>query len=216
MTSIIPIRIAIAQSRTILRETLAFTISQLKSFHIGISVSNGKELIISVGNTFVLPDICIIDINMPLMNGYETLPIVKQRWPQIKVLVFSIYENEYAIKRMLLLGANGYISSNATIEEIVYALHSMNTLGYYYSEKTPIELFNEATTGTINVPAIADREKDILQLLCKNYSYKEIGKELFLSPRTVDAHRDRLFSKLNIKSKEGLILFALQSGIVTL
>jgi len=210
------IRVAIAENQTAFREAMIFTISHFNGYCIDIEATNGSELIDKIGVAEILPDICIMDVNMPIMDAYTALPVLKKRWPQVKVLILSMHNNDYAIKSMLLQGASGYLSKDASLNEIYKALNSVYELGYYHSENAPSDLFDKVTKGKINIPEISGREKDVLRLLCKNYTYKEIAEELYISVRTVDSHRDHLFSKLNIKSKEGLILFALQTGIVSI
>ncbi|MGN6566478.1 MAG: LuxR C-terminal-related transcriptional regulator [Flavipsychrobacter sp.] len=210
------VRIAIAESQTAFREAMSYTLSQFHNYSIDIEATNGNELIDKIGIATQLPDICIMDVTMPIRNAYSVVPTIKQKWPTIKIFILSNCDSDYAIKNLLLHGANAYLSKSATMNEILIALNSLKEFGFHYSDKTPQELFNKVTNGKITVPEITEREKEILQLLCKNYTYKEIGEKLFISPRTVDAHRDKLFNKLSIKSKEGLILFAIKSGLVFL
>ncbi len=211
--------VALADDHTLLRNGLATLINSFDDYEVIIQASNGKELMEKL-ETEKLPEIVLMDINMPVMDGYETTHWLTNNFPLINVLALSMYDNETAIIRMLKNGAKGYILKNADSGELKRALKAVQNKGFYYSElvtghliNTVHKMGNESKTFTsIN---LNDRELEFLKHACSELSYKEIADLMYLSPRTIDGYRDALFNKLNIKSRVGLAIFAIKNGIVS-
>jgi DNA-binding NarL/FixJ family response regulator len=169
-----------------------------------------------------LPEIIIMDVNMPGMDGFESAQWLKENHPEIKVLVVSMVEREEAIVRMLKLGVKGYLSKDVEPHELGEALRSINNRGFYYTDfltgKLVLSLQSEET-GKEKVNRqlqINDREKLFLQLACSELTYNEIADKMFLSPKTIDGYRNSLFEKLHVKSRVGLALYAVKNGLVSL
>ena len=166
-----------------------------------------------------LPDIVLMDINMPGKDGFETTLWLKQNYPFVKVLALSMYDNEQSIIRMLKNGAKGYILKDTDPREFKTALDSVFSKGYYYSELVAGKLIHavnnlDKSDHGIQSRALNDREIEFIRLACTEMTYKEIADRMFLSPRTIDGYRDALFEKLNIKTRVGLVMFAIKNGIV--
>lgn len=168
------------------------------------------------------PDIILLDINMPQMDGYETLRWLNEHYPLIRVLVVSMIEKDETIVKMLRLGVKGYLSKDVEPKELGEALHAVMHKGYYYTDFITgklvhsIQLGSEAPAHPSSLPQINVREMEFLKLACSELTYNEIAALMFLSPKTIDGYRNALFEKLNVKSRVGLALFAVKNGYVQL
>jgi two-component system, NarL family, invasion response regulator UvrY len=169
-----------------------------------------------------LPEIIIMDVNMPGMDGFASAQWLKENYPEIKVLVVSMVEKEETIVRMLKLGVKGYLSKDVEPQELGEALRSIMNRGFYYTDyltgKLVMSIQSDGTgKQKINIlPQINDREKLFLELACSELTYNEIADKMFLSPKTIDGYRNSLFEKLNVKSRVGLALYAVRHGMVSL
>lgn len=209
--------IALADDHVLLRKGLASLVQNL-GYTVLFESDNGQELIdkLQAGSE---PDLVLMDINMPVKDGYETTRWIKDNRPLMKVLALSMYDDENAIMKMLRNGARGYILKDSEPAELRMALDAVTNKGYYYSELVTgklIHSINNADQGAGNghVAKLNDREMEFLRLACSELTYKEIAAEMHLSPRTIDGYRDALFEKLEIKTRTGLAIYAIKNGIV--
>jgi two-component system, NarL family, invasion response regulator UvrY len=169
-----------------------------------------------------LPDLVLMDINMPEMDGYETTKWLKQHHPDVNVLALSMYDNEASIIKMLKCGAKGYILKDSDPTELKAAIDAVINKGYYYSDLVSgklIHAINKIEDEGSDISALihlSDRETDFLKYSCTELTYKEIAEKMFVSPRTIDGYRDALFEKLNIKTRVGLAMYAIKNGLVQL
>ena len=212
--------IVLVDDHVLLRNGLANLIKSL-GYGVLFEADNGKDFIRKLKPKF-LPDVVLLDINMPQMDGYETALWLKQNHPGIKVLALSMYDDETAIIRMLKNGARGYILKDTDPSELNSAIEALATKGFYYSEMvtgrliSTINHIDEPQSTAKNILNLNDKELQFLKLACTEMTYREIADQMYLSPRTIDGYRDALFERLNIKSRVGLVLFAIKNGIVNL
>jgi two-component system invasion response regulator UvrY len=212
--------LVLVDDHVLLRNGLA---SLVKSLGHGVlfEADNGKDFIEKLKSKF-LPDVVLLDINMPDMDGYETAKWIKTNYPQIKILALSMYDDENAIIRMLRNGARGYILKDSHPSELTAAINSLINKGYYHSELISgkliyaINRIDEEETEIKKIVALNDRETDFLKYACTELTYKEIADKMNVSPRTIDGYRDALFEKLNVKTRTGLVVYAIKNGIVNL
>ena len=212
MTSIV-----LVDDHSLLRSGLAGMLRE-SGYEVLFEADNGNEFLQKM-KTSAPPDILLLDINMPLMDGYETAAWVRTNFPETKVLALSMYDDEDAIIKMLKNGAKGYILKDSHPSELKEAIESVMTKGFYYSEMVTGRLMrsimdNEDTEKNGSA-SLSEREVEFLKLAASELTYKEIAEQMHLSPRTIDGYRDDLFEKLNIKSRVGLVLYAIRKGIVT-
>lgn len=211
------IKIALADDHAILRKGVAEILARFEGFEVVLEAGNGKELLAKMEAAATLPDICIIDINMPEMNGYETTAAIKKAWPHVKVLALSMYDTELNIIKMLRNGANGYILKDNDPEDLRIAINEVHKNGFYHTELVTgrmLHLLHDA--GSKVALDLPERELNFLKYCCTELTYKEIAEKMFLSPRTIDGYREALFEKLQTTSRTGLVMYAIKAGLVDL
>jgi two-component system invasion response regulator UvrY len=212
-------KIALADDHVLLRNGLANLLKDLE-YEVVWEADNGAELLEKL-RVSAVPEIILMDINMPRMDGYDTTRWLKENHPDIRVLALSMYDDENAIIRMLKCGARGYILKDSDPAELKLAIHSVLTKGFYDSELVTGKLIHTINhldepghASVKNLLGLNEREIEFLKLVCTEMTYKEIAGQMCLSPRTIDGYRDALFEKLNLKSRVGLVLFSIKNGII--
>ncbi len=208
--------IALADDHVLLRKGLASLVQNL-GYTVLFEADHGQEMIEKL-QAGAAPDLVLLDINMPMKDGYETARWIREHQPLIKVLALSMYDDESAVIRMLKNGARGYILKDCEPSELRTALDAVSQKGFYYSEMVTGRLVHSIAADDENncskkLLALSDRETTFLKLACTEMSYKEIAAEMHLSPRTIDGYRDALFEKLNLKTRTGLVVYAIKNGI---
>jgi two-component system, NarL family, invasion response regulator UvrY len=206
--------IGLVDDHVLLRSALAGLINSIPGYDVILEASNGFELL-KLLNKKKKPEILMLDINMPVMDGFDTCNSVAQKYPDIKVLAFSMYSEENIIIRMIRSGAKGYLLKSANTEEIAVAFNALLNNQFYLpgqvSEKIAQGLQSETPEEDME---LTEREIEFLKLICLELSHKEIGKRMHLSKRTVDYYRDALFRKLDTKTRVGLVKYAIKKGII--
>ena len=213
--------VALIDDHVLLRNGLANLIESFGGYKVLFQADNGKQFIESLQKGIV-PDIVLIDINMPIMDGYETATWIRENKFKISILALSMYDDENSIIKMFKAGAKGYILKDCDPSELKAALEALVTKGFYYNEMITGKLIH--TINTLDEKEIQsrllaklnDREIAFLKLICSEYTYKEIAEKMFVGSRTVDGYRDALFEKLELKTRVGLVMFAIKNGIITL
>jgi len=175
-------------------------------------VRNGQELLNRIAKPKNIPDLILLDISMPILNGFETMKILHKEYPDIKVLGLSMNDDEETFLKLLELGANGFISKTAEESELHNAINEVLKKGYYYSENVTQALFHSMQSKKEPAIFLSEREKELLSYICTEMTYQEIASQMFLSPKTVDGYRNSLFRKLDIKSRVGLAMYAVKNG----
>jgi len=167
------------------------------------------------------PDILLLDINMPQVDGFATVQWINQQFPLIKVLVISMIDNEESIVRMLKLGVKGYLGKDVEPEVLGEALTAIMNKGFYYTDFITGKLVHSLQNGndkeaarTAAIKLMTEPEKEFLQLACSELTYNQIAAKMFKSPKTIDGYRNSLFEKFNVKSRVGLVLYAIKNGLV--
>jgi two-component system invasion response regulator UvrY len=213
------VKIGLVDDHIMIRDALASAIKSFDEFDISLLAENGKDFISKLNNTNI-PEILILDLNMPVMNGHETIYWLLKNHPEIKILVLSMYDADSLI-HLIKIGVRGFVKKEATPSELRHAIQSVLTTGTYCSSSVTSRLFSlmkdlgtkNSYWGTI---VLNECEIAFLKLVATEQTYKEIAQKMKVSPRTVDNYRDALFLKLNVKSRVGLAVYAIKSGIVTL
>ncbi len=187
--------------------------------HIAGTIFDGKEVMAAIENTSGL-DIILLDINLPNINGLELTRMISKKYPNIKILILSMYNNAEYIREVLKEGASGYVLKNTDHEELLNAIQSVYAGNSYYSQSVTQTMMNsfakkqQGTSMDIMQVKISKREKEILGLIIKEYTAQEIANMLFISLHTVETHRSNLMSKLGVRNSAGLVRVALEHGLV--
>lgn len=212
------IKIALADDHVLLRDALASLIDQYEDCKVICRSGNGKELIDFVKNGSI-PDVVILDLNMPVMDGYETAIWLKENFPKSLVLMLTMYDSEIAMIRLLQAGVKGFLKKDVHPDELKYAIQSVTQNGFYYSHFASGKLANlfrkdKNNNMTFQKSIFNDQEIDFLKLSCTELTYKEIAGRMKLNPRAIDNLRDNLFDKVEVKSRVGLAMYAIKNGLV--
>lgn len=209
------VNIALVDDHILLRNGLAELINGFAGYRVMLEVDNGRELTQRLDPTN-LPDIALLDIRMPFMDGYATAEWLKKNYPSVKILALTMEDNEAAIIRMLRAGASGYLLKHTETSEFRTALDTLVARGYYHSDLVTDALM-KSLNGTVKAKTARDlnaREIDFLKLCCSDLTYKEIADKMCLSVRTIDGYREDLFQKLGVRNRAGLVMFAMREGLV--
>lgn len=208
--------IALVDDHVMLRNGLAALLNE-SGHKVLLEADNGKDFLEKL-NVDTLPKVVLLDVNMPQMDGYETAVWLRENYPDIKVLALSMYDDETSIIRMLRSGARGYVLKGYSKNELNAAIHSVVTTGFCYNDLVTGPLLRSVIdTGHSNTSVrLTSKEVEFLKYCCTEMTYKEIADKMFLSPRTIDGYRDELFKRLDVKSRVGLVMYAIKNGIIKL
>ena len=214
-----PHRIVIVDDHTLIAEALAGIIEKFRDYHILYEVENGKALIERFRVPRNIPDIVLLDINMPVMDGFETAQWLTLHHPSVRILALSMQDQEDTLIKMIRCGARGYLLKNVHPSELEKALDTIVEKGYYYPDwmtyKVLMNMAGEKATAR-SVPEINTRELEFMKYAVTELTYKEIADKMCCSPRTVEGYRDNLFEKLGVKTRVGLVISALKNNLIKL
>lgn len=211
--------IAIVDDHSLIAEALSDIIDNFKNYHVLYTAANGMVLIEKFKQPKNIPDIVLLDINMPEMNGFETAKWLTKNHPAVLILALSMQDDETTLIKMIKSGARGYLLKNIHRVELENALDALVTKGFYYPDwatsKVLMSIAKEDAPETTHIK-FNEREMEFLHLAATELTYKEIGEKMFCSPRTVESYRDGLFEKLGLKTRIGLVVYAIKNGIIKL
>ena len=208
--------IGIVDDHLLFAQSLQGLINSFDEFQVVFMARNGNDLIAKLDMAKKEPDLLLLDINMPVMNGFETMAWINDNNPEIKVLALSMDDDEETIIKMLRLGCKGYLLKDIHPDTLKTALQEVIAKGHYYTDHVTQALLmgvNKKKNGVQDIN-FSDRELEFMTLACSDKTYKEIASDMCLSPKTIDNYRDTLFKKLEVRSRIGLVLYALKHGIV--
>jgi DNA-binding NarL/FixJ family response regulator len=212
-----PIKVAIADDHALFRTGVKTSLSGHKDIQMIAEAENGMQLLNLLKH--IKPDVILLDIHMPIMDGYTALPEIKKLYPDMKVIMLSMNNDPSIITRMMEIGANSYLTKESDSETIYFAIRTCFEQEFFFNDLTNKALLNglrmkkpaEASMPEVN---LNEKEVTILKLMCEEKSTKEIADIVDLSPRTVEAIRDKLKTKTGVKSMAGLVMYAVKAGIV--
>src|SRR4051812_17715108 len=214
------IKVALADDHTLLRNALADLIDNFDDFKVVYQAGTGKEIVEYLKGK-MLPDIVLLDLSMPEMDGYDTALYMQREYPNIHILMLTMYDSELLLIRLLQAGVKGFLKKDIHPTELHFALQAVSQSGYYYSHYASGKLANlfrnsNGSNMALQKAMLSEQEICFLRLASTDLTYKEIALKMKLNPRAVDNLRDHLFQKLDVKSRVGLAMFAIRKGIVSL
>lgn len=204
--------VAIVDDHVLLAQAIGGLIDGFENFRTIYCCHNGQELLDRLEHSAEKPEIILMDINMPILNGIETTKILAKKYPRLKVLALSIEVNEDTILQMLRVGAKGYLMKDTKKEILQEALVQVVKNGYYHTSsvtKLLVDQLNHETRET----QLKEREIEFIQLACTEKTYREIADIMYLSTKTIEGYRDAIYEKLNINNRIGLVLYAIRNQL---
>lgn len=214
------IKVAIADDHRIFGQSLGMLVQSIGDFELLFIAENGLDFINRLNAAPAIPDVALLDIDMPGMNGIELNRQLHRNKPGIKVIMLSVHLEEELITQVIEDGAGSYLAKNCDKDDLIKAIRMVYNEGFYINQLTLKALTlaaknrGKSTKKAKQLPAsLTDRERDILELICKEYNNAEIAQMLFISVRTVEGHRNNLLAKTNCRNTAGLVLFALKNQL---
>ena len=213
--------VAIVDDHTLFRKGLSSLINVFPNYRVLFDAATGKDFISQL-KPHSLPDIVLLDISMPEMDGYATCEWLKNNYPEIKVLALSTMDSDTAIIKMIKCGAKGYVLKDADLTELKLAFSELMRVGFFYNDivsRKVIQSINQIVDNKSGLSAfmkLNENEMTFLKLACSEKTYQEIAAEMFKSEKTIDGYRAEIFRKLNVTSRVGMVMYAIKNGVVTL
>lgn len=212
------IRVAIADDHKIFRRGVILSLRPYTNIKFVQEADNGQELIDGLGQS--QPDVVLMDLRMPLKDGIETTKYLATNHPNVHILALTMFEDERFVVHMMEIGANGYLLKSAEPQEIKHAIVEVNAKGYYLNNFVNRILLKKSHAKHKAPPnpnqdvSVNEREKSVLKYICMEYTAQEIAQALEISPRTVEAIKDRLMERFGVKNTAGLVFFAVKNNLI--
>ena len=215
------IKIALVDDEVLFRKGISFLLQREDNIDIIFEASNGEELLSNLNDSIIKPDIIIMDLKMPILNGVEATKIIRKLFPEIKIIALTSYDTKSFIAIMIQVGAVAYLIKNTTPKDLIHTINQVSKKGFYYCDnvlKTIQEtiISTKNSKGNLETSFLSPREIEILQLICLQKTTTEIAEHLYLSPRTVEGHRNNLLLKTESRNIAGLVVYAIQNEIAVL
>lgn len=208
--------IVIVDDHLLIAKALSSVIENFAAYDVLYEAENGSDMIERFKSSRNIPDIVLLDISMPVMNGFETAEWIQANHPEVKVMALTMQGDDESLMKMIKAGANGYLNKNVHPAELEKALNALCENGFYYPDwatsKVLYAIAHEKTTSSQEIK-LTNREAEFLLYACTELTYKEIGEKMFCSSRTVESYRNSLFEKLGVKTRVALALYAVKTGI---
>ncbi|MDJ0644733.1 MAG: response regulator transcription factor [Flavobacteriaceae bacterium] len=208
--------VVIVDDHLLFAQSLKGLVDSFEEFNVLFHANNGQELVDKLNTVSNTPHIVLMDVNMPVMNGIEATAWLRKNKPEIKVLALSMEDDENLIIKMIKKGARGYLLKDIHPTELQTALQEVIDDGFYHTKHVS-KILQKSMHGMVkNESQLSDNELRLLELVCSEKTYAEIANEMYLSPKTIDGYRESLFKKIGVKSRVGLVLYAIKNGLYQL
>lgn len=211
------INVAIVDDHLLFTGALSEMVNNIEGYNVTFTAENGKDFIQKIESpAYPSPQIVLLDLNMPLMDGFETLKWIQGKKFDFKVLILSMNDDEQGIVKSLSLGASGYLLKNVSPDVLKQAMDNLIKEGFCHNELVSSALLHSMNGGNKKavIDSLKENELTFLRLCCTDKTYKEIATDMNLSHKTIDGYRQNLFEKLEVKSRVGLVLFAMQHKLI--
>jgi DNA-binding NarL/FixJ family response regulator len=217
------IKIILVDDEELFRSGIKFILDREPNFKVVFEASNGSELLDYLKTSNTRPDIILMDLKMPTLNGLETTKILNKEYPKLKVIALSSYDSRSFIVNMISEGVSSYIIKNSTPKEMIEIINKVHIKGFHYNSLTlnvikeeEFEMGKLKTKSVLDSNFLTNREKEVLELICLEHNTPEIADKLCISPRTVEVHRTNMLEKTSSKNVAGLVVFAIQNDLIPL
>ena len=210
------IQIAIVDDHKLVSKAIENMISFNPRFEVIMNCFNGEDFLKKLETQEILPEVVLMDINMPRKNGIETTSELTKKYPDIKVIALTMEDNETTIISMLKAGAKGYLLKDMSPDILFDAINIVHEKGVFYTDIVTQSLLKIKSEERANVEinnSLKEREVEFIKLACSELTYKDIAEQMCVSPRTIEGYRDSVFAKLNVKSRVGIVMFAIKHGM---
>lgn len=212
-------KIAITDDEALFRKGMEMILSDCDDCEVVFEAENGQELLDRLETTEKAPDVILLDLQMPVMDGVDTLKALQEKYSELKVIVLTSHYNASMILRLVEEGASAFLPKNVDPDELVRTIQNVIDKGFHYNSYI-VQLLRERMLfgkprTLVLVEELTKREKEILLLICDQYTNKEIADKLFISSRTVEGHRNKMLEKTRSKNTVGLIIYAIENGLVS-
>jgi DNA-binding NarL/FixJ family response regulator len=209
-----PVKIGLVDDHQLFLKSLRLMLESMHGFEVVVEAANGHELKDRLAALPIPPDILLVDVEMPVMNGTETVAWIKANYPQIKCIALSMSDREQTIIRMIRAGCCSFLLKDIHPAELEHALNEVHTKNYYNSDLHQQNLTSLLMSGQQKTITISPKEKEFLQHAASDHSYRHIATLMNVSERTIDGYRESLFMKLKVQSRTGMVLEAIRTGLV--
>ncbi len=210
------IKVVIVDDHILFNESLEGLINKFEGMHVSKTFKNGKDFVQYLAiNTNFSPDIVLLDISMPVMDGFQTMSHLKIHFPHLKVIALTMDNKENSIIKMIGNGACGYLLKSCQPNLLEKAIYEVIETGMYSSHLVSSALVNNLNKlKRYKIEALSKREREFIRWACTDKTYKEIACEMFVSPKTIDGYRDSVFTKLEVKNRIGLVLLIVKDNLM--
>lgn len=217
------IKIVIADDEQLFRTGMRFLLERTHEFEVIFEAEDGAQLIDLLDKSDQKPDIILMDLKMPKLNGVEATKIIHSDYPDIKIIALTSYGGKSFIINMIDVGASSYLLKNTSPKDVIFTIKEVHNKGFFYNEKV-MKMIHEnllSSSGKkirsdLDKKLLSKREIEVLELICAEYTTNEIAEKLFISPRTVDGHRNNLLLKTGSKNVAGLVIYGIQKKLIEL
>jgi len=211
------IKLALVDDQALFRKGLISLIAEFEELKIVIESQNGQEFIEALKGA--KPHVVLLDLQMPVMDGIEVTKYLVKRYPEIKIIILTMHDDEEFVLHLAEIGAHGFLLKSSDIETVVDAIYAVRGGKYYFKEDISTLLVKGLTKNSkikqgFSDPQLTEREMEVVRLICKEYTNREISEKMGVSLRTVDGHRERILQKINAHNTAGIVLYAVKHGLV--
>jgi two-component system response regulator DegU len=210
-------RIAVVDDQKLFRQGIISLLEEFKELKVILECENGKELTTALKNEE--PDVILLDLEMPVMDGIATTEYVRQKYPEIKIIILTMHDDDSFIAHLIEKGANGFLLKDSTIETVVEAIHTVMKTGFHFNEKISKAMVkglvkNQKIKPSFNAVCLSKKEIEIIIFICREHTTKEISEKMGVSVRTIDGHRDNILHKTGARNSAGIVMYAMKNNLI--
>ncbi len=210
-------KVAVVDDQKLFRQGIISLLEEFEELKIIIEAENGKELMCALKKE--QPEVILLDLEMPVMDGIETTEKVRKKYPEIKIIILTMHDDDSFISHLIEKGANGFLLKDSTIETVVDAIYAVINNGFHFNDRVSKAMVkglvkSQKIKPSFNTANLTNKEMEILQLICKEYSTKEIAEKLVISTRTVEGHRDNVLHKIGARNIVGIVMYAIKNNLL--